>query len=111
MAMKKAFTVEPHKYVGRYADDPTYCDYPGCSYSKDVKEVHIVSNRIVIERRELIGEVIEGSGNQSMITAAFQIVGDYLSEHDDPGGIELTFEAFGRTYKAGMLPTGEGYGG
>jgi len=102
-------TALPHRFQPRYPDDDTYCDYPGCNATEG-GSIHMVTsnNRIVIERREFIGEVIEGNGSDNMITAAFRIAGEYIADHDDASGVEVGFEYAGRTFIAALRPEGEG---
>ena len=100
---------KPHRYESRFGDeDDTYCYVKGCNATA-AGAIHIMAtNRIVIERREFIGEVIEGNGSENMITAAFKIAGEYISDHDDASGVEVAFDYAGRTFKATLLPDGEG---
>ena len=60
------------------------------------------SDVIIVERREIVATIEPGSGTQSMITAAYHAIGEYLSEHDDMTGVDISFLAFGRTFRASL---------
>jgi hypothetical protein len=62
------------------------------------------SETIILERHEFIGEIVPGSGTESMVVAAFKMAGEYLSEHDDQTGVNIEFKYYGRTFNASLLP-------
>lgn len=83
----------PHPYLPRYPGDPTYCDVEGCNYPQ---EIHM-QNTIRIERRELVAEIVEHpDGAISMLEAAWQVAGHYVSENagDQPVQVEFEYEGW-----------------
>lgn len=73
------------------------------SYNSDYDEEDLpmhnpkqMQQTIYIERRELIGQVHQGDGKNSMVGEAFLIAGEYLNEHaakgSDPFSLEFEFE-------------------
>jgi hypothetical protein len=98
MALKK---ILPHPYMPRYGeDDPTYCDYSGCNSPRDA-EIHF-PNRIIIERRELVAEITpHPDGAVSMIEAAWQVAGKYVSENSGDLPVQVEFNYMGWKHTAG----------
>lgn len=77
VAMKKPFN---------YDDEDVDMDYKPTAQT-----------RIVIERREIVGEVIASpTGSEPMVVAAFRQAGEYLnglaSQHDDPCTVQFEYE-------------------
>lgn len=64
--------------------------------------------RIVIERREYVGEIVPNAfGEDRMVVAAFKMAGQYIDEiasKSDSGPIRLQFEYGGRTFIAAVDP-------
>lgn len=64
----------------------------------------MADDEIVIERREIVGRVrMDPYGTVKPLVAAYQIIGEYLSENDT-AGTQVEFIHFGRTYRAGVDP-------
>jgi hypothetical protein len=81
--------------MARYDDDDSPRNYPQ-------------GQPIVIERRTIVGTIEpDPRGTVSMLTAAFHLAGEYLSDHDDEEGISLDFTSFGRTFHAVSDPVAE----
>ena len=60
---------------------------------------------IIIERRIHIATIHQSpSGTESAIALAFQEVGKYMADNDEPQGFDIEFSAYGRTFGASLAP-------
>jgi hypothetical protein len=61
-------------------------------------------NGFNIERHILVGRVEPGNGDRGPIAEAFLQIGQYMEENDDADGYDVSFEVFGRSFRAQIEP-------
>lgn len=58
-----------------------------------------------IERRIFVGRIEPSpDGQTGPVQAAFLAIADYMADNDDPQGYDVSFEVFGRSFRAQLEP-------